>query len=452
MTYDALGRLTQVVAGASTTNYTYDALDRLRTINVGSATNRFRYVGTTDSVAQILDNVALTVLTNHATDLDGTELFDFAPGGSSQVYLGRNDHGDVTWSATTTGAVSARVSYDPYGNVAASSGTTPASRWQGSYYDSTSGFYYVNARWYAPSLGTFLSEDPITHEIMDPASRDEYAYGSGDAVDMTDVSGLCGGPGGECSDVTSGLSTPAPSWGMDVTTGYSLGNVQFWRQKDPSWVDRPIVSYARQEALRAKKKTPCTDSLGKSGCFITALAMALDYLHRSQSPNPLTLDSWLNAQTTKGTNSGFINGKSCALSWNSSAMASRLGIKRITKIGVRIWPNTWAQTLTKHGLFQKIAVQLSQGSPVIAEVAPGNPTHFVVITGWTTWSYSGSITGSKREVSSRRYVRAVKGGRRAHYDGTMGDYLINDPEAKKPGTKLFATYGAIINLYKVRRA
>jgi hypothetical protein len=103
-------------------------------------------------------------------------------------------------------------------------------------------------------------------------------------------------------------------------------------------------------------------------------------------------------------------------------------------------------------LFQKIAVQLSQGSPVIAEVAPGNPTHFVVITGWTTWSYSGSITGSKREVSSRRYVRAVKGGRRAHYDGTMGDYLINDPEAKKPGTKLFATYGAIINLYKVRRA
>jgi YD repeat-containing protein len=159
MTYDALGRLTRVVAGASTANYTYDALDRLRTINVGAATNRFRYVGTTDAVAQIIDNLSGTVLTNHATDLDGTELFDFAPGGSSQVYLGRNDHGDVTWSATTTGAVSARVSYDPYGNVAASSGTTPASRWQGSYYDSTSGFYYVNARWYAPSLGTFLSED-----------------------------------------------------------------------------------------------------------------------------------------------------------------------------------------------------------------------------------------------------------------------------------------------------
>ena len=102
MTYDALGRLTQVVGGSSTANYTYDALDRLRTINVGSATNRFRYVGTTDAVAQILDNVASTVLTNHATDLDGTELFDFAPGGSSQAYLGRNDHGDVTWSAART--------------------------------------------------------------------------------------------------------------------------------------------------------------------------------------------------------------------------------------------------------------------------------------------------------------------------------------------------------------
>ncbi len=189
MTYDALGRLTQVVAGSSTANYTYDALDRLRTINVGAATNRFRYVGLTDAVAQIIDNVAGTVLTNHATDLAGTELYDFTPGGSSQAYLGRNDHGDVTWSATTTGAVSARVSYDPYGSIAASSGTTPASRWQGSYYDSTSGFYYVNARWYAPSLGTFLSEDPLDHEITDPASRDDYAYGSGDAVDETDTSG-----------------------------------------------------------------------------------------------------------------------------------------------------------------------------------------------------------------------------------------------------------------------
>jgi RHS repeat-associated protein len=200
LVYDALGRLTQVKAAPSGTvlaNYTYDALDRLRTINVGSATNRFRYVGQTDAVAQIVDGTG-TVLSNHATDLDGTELYDFTPGGASQTYLGRNDHDDVTWTASTTGAVSARASYDPYGNLVSSSGTTPATRWQGSYYDGSSGLYYVNARWYGPALGTFLSDDPHIADVTDPQARDPYAYGSGDAIDASD-------PTGEWSAFTTAL-------------------------------------------------------------------------------------------------------------------------------------------------------------------------------------------------------------------------------------------------------
>jgi RHS repeat-associated protein len=445
MTYDALGRLTQVVAGSSTANYTYDALDRLRTINVGSATNRFRYVGTTDAVAQILDNVASTVLTNHATDLDGTELFDFAPGGSSQLFLGRNDHGDVTWSATTTGAVSARVSYDPYGNVAASSGTTPASRWQGSYYDSTSGFYYVNARWYAPSLGTFLSEDPLTHEITDPASRDEYAYGSGDAVDMTDVSGESG------CDGTYHDACLVEYWNRQMT----MYQQKYWR-----WVDKYMVTKKRRDEV----SKPCTETIGSKGCLLTSLAMVLDAFYRhidmydengkatggNQLPDPLTLDYWLNVQThDHGKDANLIGRGSCNIDLMSGRMDSRLGIY-VKKLPVHHWLNYWSQMQGKGGLAGTIESQLRQWNLVIALV-PGAPTHYVVIKGWEKWSFSGRGQGKSREFDSEKLVAKTK-KRAAHYQGLKADFIIADPESKDPERRLFANYGAIEKLYSVRPA
>jgi RHS repeat-associated protein len=189
--YDALGRLTQVKASDGTllASYTYDALDRLRTVSESGVTTRFRYVGASTAVAQVIDNSSGSVISNHATDLAGIELYDFTPGGASQAYLGRNGHNDVTWTASSTGAVSATAAYDPFGGLAASTGSVPNSRWQGSWQDTVTGLYYVIARWYAPTLGRFTSNDPLWGDTAKPQSRDMYAYGAGDAVDGTDPDG-----------------------------------------------------------------------------------------------------------------------------------------------------------------------------------------------------------------------------------------------------------------------
>jgi hypothetical protein len=182
--------------------------------------------------------------------------------------------------------------------------------------------------------------------------------------------------------------------------------------------------------------------------------MVLSYLGVSldgQAPNPPTFVSWLNKQTTNGRSLNLINHQSCGLAWNSAAMASRLHIKRITKMRVPIWPNTWAQTQGRGGLFNEIAGELRLGIPVIAEVAPGAPTHFVVITGWKTWAFSGTSGASSREFGSQVKVAAKRHGRGMHYDGTMGDFIINDPAVGAPGSLLFAKYTAIERLYRVRR-
>jgi RHS repeat-associated protein len=192
LTYDALGRLTQVKDSSGTVlaTYTYDALDRLRTATENSATTRFLYVGLTNAVAQ--ENNTSTGIINHATDMAGVDLFDFNATGNVSGYLGRNVHSDVVWTANTTGAVAATLTYDPFGNLVSSTGSTlPNTRWQSSYRDTATGLYYVIARWFAPSLGTFLSDDPLTASQADPQARDPYAYGAGDPTNTIDPNGRC---------------------------------------------------------------------------------------------------------------------------------------------------------------------------------------------------------------------------------------------------------------------
>ena len=103
--YDAAGRLIQVKDGSGTVlaTYTYDALDRLRTITEAGSTTRLRYVGLTNAVAQEIDNGSGSVLKNHATDMAGTDLFDFNATGNVSGYLGLDAHDDVVWTASTTG-------------------------------------------------------------------------------------------------------------------------------------------------------------------------------------------------------------------------------------------------------------------------------------------------------------------------------------------------------------
>jgi RHS repeat-associated protein len=188
LSWDLLGRLAQVISSQNgTTSYAYDPLDRLETIVAPTGKTVFAYVGLTDAIATSTTGSQTTV---HATDLDGTELYEYAASTTpTPVYLQRNTHGDVTWTTNEAGAPTGNAAYDPFGTLAASSGSIPSTRWQSSYQDDSTGLYYVVARWYSPTLGCFLSDDPLAGDATLPQGRDPYAYGAGDPVDRGDLSG-----------------------------------------------------------------------------------------------------------------------------------------------------------------------------------------------------------------------------------------------------------------------
>ena len=242
LTWDPIGRLASAKAGtAATTTYTYDPLDRLETVTTASGTTTFSYVGLTQAVDQVISpSGSGSLTTQHVTDLNGNELYEYS-NPSAPSYLERNSHGDVTWTADSTGAPSGHASYDPFGNLAGTATPSTATRWQSSYQEDSSGLYYVEARWYSPVLGSFLSNDPLTADPTEPQSRDPYAYGAGDPVDDIDPSGQ------------SSIPTIAPfPW-------FSPGN--------PQW----------KEALMYPGKCPYTiggfGKVGGVGCAVTSAAM-----------------------------------------------------------------------------------------------------------------------------------------------------------------------------------
>jgi RHS repeat-associated protein len=110
--------------------------------------------------------------------------------GGTAYWVHHDQLGSTRALTDNTGTVQATWTYDAYGAVTSSSGSvTMPLQYAGQYTDSESGLQYLRARYYDPTTGQFLTQDP-----MAAATRSPYGYASYDPVDGTDPSGLddCG--------------------------------------------------------------------------------------------------------------------------------------------------------------------------------------------------------------------------------------------------------------------
>ncbi len=70
-----------------------------------------------------------------------------------------NPRGDVSAHYYSHTQLLPTYTYDAFGNQTEASGTDPF-RYSGEYYDAESGFIYLRNRYYDPSIGRFITEDP----------------------------------------------------------------------------------------------------------------------------------------------------------------------------------------------------------------------------------------------------------------------------------------------------
>jgi len=88
------------------------------------------------------------------------------------------------------GTVVATHEYDAFGNhLAAIGSVVNPYRYAGYRWDAETGLYYLNARYYAPSVGRFITRDAFHGFEDDPASLNGYNYAHSNPVRFVDPSG-----------------------------------------------------------------------------------------------------------------------------------------------------------------------------------------------------------------------------------------------------------------------
>jgi len=132
--YDPNGRRVTKVAAGVTTDWTYAGEDMLRETR-GATT--LKYV--------------------HGPGIDEPLAID---DGSGLTYLHADGLGSVVAMTNAAGAVSLVRRYDAWGNLE-SGAATDGYAFTGREWDSETGLYYYRARYYDPTLGRFISEDPL---------------------------------------------------------------------------------------------------------------------------------------------------------------------------------------------------------------------------------------------------------------------------------------------------
>jgi RHS repeat-associated protein len=105
--------------------------------------------------------------------------------GSDVDYLVPDAVGSTRTLVSAAGTIVGSASYSPYGEVLASAGTQSAIGFSGSYTDSITDMDYMTNRWYDPSVGEFISVDPLV-----AATSQAYEYGEDDPNVYVDPLGL----------------------------------------------------------------------------------------------------------------------------------------------------------------------------------------------------------------------------------------------------------------------
>jgi RHS repeat-associated protein len=186
-TTDAYGQ--QITAGTQT--YGLDAAGRVLTDTSSlGGTQTLRYSGTDNTVAQ---DGSYT----YSYDPDGG-LIGINNAGATGTTTGRlaftDQHTDVVGTfAPGATSLAGSTTYDPLGNVTASSSPFGQLGFQSGWTDPATGRIDMVARWYDPASGQFGDKDTFAADpVPDAADANPFAYVGDNPLGDTDPSGHCG--------------------------------------------------------------------------------------------------------------------------------------------------------------------------------------------------------------------------------------------------------------------
>ena len=198
-TYDNNGNTLTKTDGTGATTFTWDFENRLTSVHPpGQTTVTFKYDPFGRRIQKggsvfVYDGANLIEEADASGNLAARYVFGSgvdeplaAYRGATWEFYQADGLGSITSLSTTAGTVSDSFAYDSFGNVTSSTGSfSQPFRYTGREWDGETGLYYYRARYFDPSSGRFLSEDPIRFQ----GGTNFYRYVQNSPLNWIDPSG-----------------------------------------------------------------------------------------------------------------------------------------------------------------------------------------------------------------------------------------------------------------------
>ena len=182
-------RLSSISHNGDSISYTYDP-DGIRTSKTVNGTTTKYHVMNGTLLGQTKGSDTIVFLYDEKASKYG---FDY--NGIKYYYI-FNIQGDVIGILNQAGQKIVSYTYDPWGKVLSVDGSEASAigqinpiRYRGYYYDTETGFYYLQSRYYDPTTRRFLNADGMIGANQDILSYNLFAYCSNDPVNYCDPTG-----------------------------------------------------------------------------------------------------------------------------------------------------------------------------------------------------------------------------------------------------------------------
>jgi RHS repeat-associated protein len=194
----------------------------------------------------------------------------------TEYYYVRNAQGDITGLIDNAGNLVVSYTYDTWGKLVSTTGSLASTlgvknpyRYRGYRYDTETGLYYLQSRYYNPEWGRFVNADGLGGSIGDLLSHNMFGYCENNPVNLEDPTGFKPAEGATTYTIIYELIIPARPTSVDrIKTNIANAG----KTASQSLMNARIDKYAAAIAAKAMTSTYKLVQSGMSNAFYKAVS------------------------------------------------------------------------------------------------------------------------------------------------------------------------------------